>query len=684
MNRGRTRRVKLASARIGPCILASVATMLLAGRARAIDFQDVGGETLTLDVSNTSELSYHFDNRNDAPIDATTQTLTPSQYVDDKYGEWLNRLHVRLFYWRFSFGLRLDSAVYIAPLSREGAQQLIVDKLGHPDLDLENRFGRELHSRFGSVIYPAKLWLGYAQPGMEATLGDFYAQLGRGLVLSVRKIDELGVDTTVRGGKLVVDKQLGDYKLNATLLGGQLNPVRVDSPTGRILTEASSPLFFGFPRASDFEYYADPAATTTTFDPARPSYLPDTVVGAHVDVGLKVLELGVNAVVLGRQSNSADQLRCRDVEHRPAGECLADYPSFGTPEASRAHDLIRNISGSIRVPPIEGVLDAYVEVAGQQLLQGRAVAVNDAGEITAREDELSGYAIYANVNVGAGPLSATLEAKHYRSFFPLGANVDLATPGFGAPEFGVVAYSQPPTAESIYVEPIGAPDVCNTGGRGRLDWRAHPQVLLYGWLGFFRSYSEIDSANSRCDTADALRTDTWDMAVGTELNAPEGKSHTWAWIGARFTDRGEPAIANSELPFESAVFYREGYVRYDMNQELAGPVSLSAQGFHRRRYEPSAVATPWHEGENYLALNWSPHFAFIFGYEYQTRPGFPTHYFSGSIQYRSKSNETVWDQLFDTVRLFVGERRAALRCVGGSCRVYPSFEGAKLELVSRF
>jgi hypothetical protein len=232
--------VNVAPRRIGLRILASALSLLCGPRAWAIDFEDVGGETLTLDVSNTTELGYRFDNRNDTPVGEGTQTLTPTQHVDDNYGEWLNRLHVRLFYWRLSFGLRLDSAVYIDPFSREDAQQHVTDQLGRSDLELENRFGREIHSRFSSVLYPAKLWLAYAQPGLEATVGDFYAQLGRGMVLSVRKIDELGVDTTVRGAKLVVDQPIGDYKLGATLLGGQLNPVRVDSPTGRILTGTGS------------------------------------------------------------------------------------------------------------------------------------------------------------------------------------------------------------------------------------------------------------------------------------------------------------------------------------------------------------------------------------------------------------------------------------------------------------
>jgi hypothetical protein len=40
--------------------------------------------------------------------------------------------------------------------------------------------------------------------------------------------------------------------------------------------------------------------------------------------------------------------------------------------------------------------------------------------------------------------------------------------------------------------------------------------------------------------------------------------------------------------------------------------------------------------------------------------------------------------IFDTVNLFVGQRRGGIRCVSGVCRPFPPFEGVKLELSSRF
>lgn len=657
------------------------ASLGVATKAAAVDFEDVGGETLSVDISNTSSLAYRFDNRNDTNTGG--ETLTPSQHVDDDYGEWLNRLYIRSRYWKFSLGLRLDSAVYFNTFDRQRARDLIAEELGDPDLALENQFARELHSRYTSLIYPAKLWLAFKHKAYEATLGDFYMQLGRGLVFSVRKIDEVGVDTTVRGGKVQGSWSFADdFLVEVNAFGGQMNPIRIDFSTGRILHGAGSPLFFGFPSAGDFRFYnsSGPNDFELDTDRAKPSYLEDNVVGGSIDLGPKQVKFGANAAALFRQSNSEDKERCIALGG-DNDDCAADFPAFNATEATRSHDRIVNFSGMVRVPPIEGVLDAYVEVAAQNQTLGRVTGVDDSGAVASREEELWGYAVYANINLTLDPIAITLEGKHNRSFFPLGANIDPITPGFSAGEYNIVTYSRPPNVEQIYTEPIGAPDVCVTGGRARADLNLNDDLRIYGWVGRYTSFTEFDALNNNCDTSDRLRSDTWDTAAGGELDLQEGKTHYWAWVGARFTDMGE---AYTSLSGDTSVLYREGYVRYDFNQHLAGPFSISALGYHRQRLYPITLSEVWHEGENLLALNWSPNWSFIFGYEYQTRPGLPVHYFNGAIQYRSKSSEHWYDQLTDLVRVYLGQRRAALRCVGGVCRVFPAFEGAQIELVSTF
>ena len=121
-------------------------------------------------------------------------------------------------------GLRLDSALYWRrPVDNPSYGGLSPGAQAQVQLDNE--------SRYVDSIYPAKLWATYSLPDVEVTAGDAYVQFGRGLTLSMRKIDELGIDTTLRGAKIRVQKD----PFALTAVAGFGNPSRVDEATGRSL-----------------------------------------------------------------------------------------------------------------------------------------------------------------------------------------------------------------------------------------------------------------------------------------------------------------------------------------------------------------------------------------------------------------------------------------------------------------
>jgi hypothetical protein len=633
-------------------------------------------------------------------------------------------------------GLRLDTAVYYHQPDRSTVAAIVADQKNLIDQYYPSatdarkytdqytaNFYRELHSRYLRAIYPSKLFVGYGQPGIDITIGDFYAQLGRGLVFSVRKIDELAVDTTVRGIKVVADKEVGPVHLGATLFGGQMNPLRVDETSGRRLNGAGSPLFFGFPRGGDLETYGHDQATgkvVTNTDLARPSYLEDSVLGGRLEAGTKHVTFAGNTAVLLRRSYAADYARCRNARPDPkhpgqdlpdevdtatsvvTNQCATQFPDFSSTDPSKEHNRIVNFSGSMNVPSILDHGDLYLEVAGQQMRDGHAFFQQKPAQ------DLSGYAVYAAASITGGPIAVSLEGKHYRNFFPLSAHIDTTTPGFGAPEYALVTYSQPPTAEPIYTETIsgGSPSVCVSGGRGRVDYRFTREASVYAWVGRYASWSEIPGTlDAGCTIDPSHQTNTWDAAVGADLAFEGGRTHVKAWVGLRDTDFAVATLIPQAAPAPISPFYQEGYVRYDLIKHLGGRFSLQMQGFHRHRYEPLTYQHAWTEGENYTALQWSPHLSAIFGYEYmvkdrcqpeqsatlsqQARPAKNLcHFVNGGIQWRSGGDgegaTKVVNQLFDSVSVFVGQRRAALRCVSGVCRQFPPFEGARIEITSRF
>lgn len=687
------------------------ASALLARAAAAFEVPKVGGETLNVDLTNTSIVAYHFDNRNSLPT-------RPETLVDDRYGEWIDRFNLQLNWWRLQAGLRIDGATYFHTTTRIDARTMAnAYATGHDPTgegsfrpstfdeaqtgsNYANQLFRETQSRYLRTYYPSKLWVGYAQKQLDVTVGDFYVQLGRGLVFSVRKIDELAIDTTVRGGKISGRYEHGPLHLSAMAFGGQMNPLRIDDVSGRRLHGEASPMFFLFPNAGDLTTYNYDAQgnVLTNVDKPRPSYLADNVVGGRVEGGSSLVALAVNGSYLRRTSHTANNLRC--VSQRPddaqwASDCGALYPDFSSTNPSRMHDTNRTYGASLSFPDLGKHGDLYLEIARQELRDGHISSIADNGTPAAQQKDLSGYALYGALTGHAGPVSVTLEGKHYRSFFPLAANVDTNTKGFGAPEFDAVAYSVPPTVEPIYTEALGgSSNVCMTGGRTRVDYRFDPHTSAYVWLGRYVSSSEI-TTNNECQSkeelhaADDPRTFTWDTAVGADLGFERGRSHARVWVGARTTDRAEPAPTGSGAVTE--VFYREGYLRYDLVKHIAGPVTVQAQGVHRHRQEPASFEDPWWEGENYTAVQFAPHVSAVFGYEYTNREGCSPgvadtmcHYFNGGAQWRSLSSKSFLRQLFDTVAVFVGQRRGAVRCVSGVCRLFPPFEGARLEVVSRF
>lgn len=677
----------------------ALAALASSAQASALEFKDLAGLPLTVDVTNTAITSYRFDNRND-PYDGVRKPA-PKVKVDDNYFDYTNRLNIQLGYWRLRLNVRLDSQVYAGAAGSSNVEQRVIDEavsLGEP-LDSNellfraNEYLRELNTRYVPGIFPAKLSLVYQQPGLDVTAGDFYAQLGRGLVLSVRKLDELAIDTTIRGGKVQASKSFGNFRVGGTLLGGQVNPQRVDEQTGRVLLSTPSPLFFGFPEPQKLTQIDPATGELTTATVTRPNFQSDTLFGGRIEGGHTLVQLAANALVMLREDNSLAAKTCEANAADPAAReaCQFAHPVLvGTESPVLTHSQIRNFSASITLPQIGKYADFYVEVAGQQLADGEVTSADGDGNILERVEDRDGYAVYVNGNARVGPLTVSLEGKHNRRFYALSANVDTATQGYSGSELSLLSFSAPPTAEPIYVQPIGTPNACITGGRAQVQFRFNRETSIYGWTGHYASWSEAVE-NPTCEELDENRSNTWDSAIGADLGFEEGKSYAKIWVGARTTDLEIPSD-RLLAPAPTDSFYREGYIRYDLVKHLYGAFSLQSIGFHRHRYLSERFADPWWEGENYLALQWAPRLSAAFGFEYTSVPGCSRElkdgelcfFASGGLVWRGAQSDGVWGQIFNAVNLFVGQRRAAIRCVSGVCRLFPPFEGARVELISRF
>lgn len=629
--------------RCGAALFAVLVVFGAPRAARAADLPRVGGTPVTLDVTETAVANWHFDNRNGARD-------------DDAYGEWLNRLDTRLVWSRLTIGFRLDSAAYyLAPTPAY---------LASKDLDADGRatgrraywdaqlgsYRASLDQRYRQSIYPSKLWVSWATPETEVTVGDFYVQFGRGLVLSLRKLDELAVDTTLRGAKAEARGKSGDARFTATLVAGHANPVRVDEASGRRLVAPRDWYFAGMP-AGDGSNVAGAAVGDT--------FRPDGILGARVEGGTSDVMVGAQASLVARGSLD-DVVAYRD-----------DLAGVTFPGAllGRANKFVETGSVSVSAPKLPGEGSAYVEVAGQKLDRAR----EPFGGAPDATRDVTGHAVYASFSIGGDPVSLLVEARHARRFWPLLANVDLRR----AAEFAAVAYSAPPTTGPITQDTeLGFFATCTTGGRARVDARLGEHVSAYASVGRYATWGErfgLCGADGE-GLAAADRNDVLDPYAGLRVAYDASRSHLHAWGGARFDD--------AAVPFKGAdgrtttTYYREGYVRYDWLHTLSPTWAVQEQGFHRWRALNDTDAEPWLEGENYLALQWSAKVIASLGYEYSSR--------GGAWQNFVNVGGLVRLGPATSLRVFVGQQRGALRCVSGVCRQFPPFEGAKTELVVRF
>lgn len=603
--------------------------------APALEPGSVGDTPVLLDVSESGSVYYNFDNRDSRPSQVATR-------ANDHFGLVYNRLSLQATAGSVSAGVRLDNVwFYASPDATQLALEL-TDEAAPSDPPRYfrgklNEAGLELSNRFVNWAYPAKYYLTLSRPGLEATLGDASAQLGRGIVLSVRKQDELGSDTTIRGARVSVSTR-GALQLKLTALGGELNPLRLDEASGRYLgvhgagdalhTVAEA----GMPRAvaTDFAPLTESCRTSPTC-----SYEPDRIAAGQVELGGRDFKLGTQGSALFR------------------GPALNE-------DVVRGAERVVTLSQSVELPRLAEDLSVYAELAFQHLQQRADAARLDPG-----------YGLYASASYTPRDLALTLEGRHYRRLFPLSANVKLSR----AREFSSLAYNQVPTTELEDNDTeFEGMNTCVSGARLQGDVTLRRGVRALGAAAHYLTYAET-AGNEACAIVEQRLNRVYDASSGFALDSRDRSRHLQLVIGARI-DQAERELIRADGS-RSHLFYTEGYLRHELELPLAGDFSLNLTGHHRRRAQAEGgPGVPWLEGQEVLGIDWAEHSSLGLGAEYDTRPGVPDTYFNVELSHRPTPSSRV--------ALFAGQRRGAQRCVGGICRLYPPFEGARLDVSVRF
>ncbi len=137
----------------------------------------------SISVTDTLTTEYRVDNKNE-------------QQDDDNYGVVINRLNVNGSSGDIATHARIDGAAFYEPPT----------------------------DRYENDLRLERVKIGLDVGDLKITAGDFFRQLGRGIVLSIRKEDEIGLDRTIRGG----DVQYSSDIQQANLFAGRINPANLD------------------------------------------------------------------------------------------------------------------------------------------------------------------------------------------------------------------------------------------------------------------------------------------------------------------------------------------------------------------------------------------------------------------------------------------------------------------------
>src|SRR5450432_2265675 len=280
----------------------------------ALEPVNVFGKPVAFDVTESSTLLYNFDNRDTRPNQVATR-------ANDDWGLFYNRINVLANGGAWQAGLRLDDAWFFrSPNATQIGLDLVATRPASaggaaPPIYFRQKVdeaGVELSNRYINWLYAAKSFVTYQSPSLELGLGDGYVAFGRGLVLSLRKLDALASDTTLRGARVTARVKADGFALRATLLAGTLNPLRIDPASGRYLGVDSSvtPGFVsvleaGMPRAVSTDL-APNTSNCATF--ATCSYAPDQIFGGQVEVSRGPQKFGLQASVLERTTPLGDDV----------------------------------------------------------------------------------------------------------------------------------------------------------------------------------------------------------------------------------------------------------------------------------------------------------------------------------------------------------------------------------------
>lgn len=554
----------------------------------------------------------------------------------ENFGDIITTLGASVGYEQWLLAARIDTAFYVHKPVR------------HPTASA--RVTTELQDRYVNQVRPEYLALSYSGRDGNFTLGDFYMTLGRGMILSIRKVGDVGVDNKLMGAKAETRFRFKGGELKITEFGGWVNIKNYESGTGYYYPERPQ----------------DAGAVNERFYDAL-----DFVVGGRMQYRFgKFIKVGAHAArIMGSDDEFGDSA------------------------------VVNGFGANVALPRPVKWLSFYAEVA--------RLTRDDERRASEAEPTEKGWGLYTNANLYLGKTTVLIEGKYYDNMF------NVFPRGIRQPRRQVLnRIVEPPTAERPQTLLLANNTVY--GGRVRADYRLMPGIVPYIAGGLYRDNSfgrESDGTVIEGTPPTSIvavygggrLTKSW-----AEMSIEVGHRTQRNQFRADRKEAGGNVSEDDALQardLDNSIFRDDTHVTFDWRMPVWGPLSveLFLNYLHAKQElqtidcrgtpaEPEQVeacasrpdgktfvALPqkWHEGRVAVSVIGTQGWSLTGAWEFYT--GKPTqfkqHYFSIAGQYEFMKGGIV--------RALYGGERAGLKCSGGVCRFFPGFEGGRIELNMR-
>jgi hypothetical protein len=471
--------------------------------------------------------------------------------------------------------------------------------------------------------------------------GDTNASFGRGMGLSVRKIDLIGVDATIKGGRVDVKTK----PVRMTGVAGFANRQNSDFATRQLLEDPGYPAqsYTFSPRTEERGCNVAGALDPEIGNPLW-TVCSDLVAGGRVEGTLPgKVDLGAHYVYL-------------------------DFGEEATAGVVDEHAHL--VGGDVGRMRIGGLWDVFVGASG--------IIRNPNLRGTPLEPQsFQGHGLYASNVIVAGTTTVLVEAKHYRRYLLAFTQTSL------------LQYAENPTLEREDQQVPGNQNA--SGGRVRVDhtWRDLGLTLFANTL----EYVYADSlALDQFGPEGRLATHNFAGIIWRKPKTDFVLQMSGGYRHERYLDPPQDSALKRRFP------HGEVYVSIPLARArgLTHALAVRAEG-RWENYRTQGSGEDFFRGLLTLGYSMSPWFsvAFLQGIDTErpTPPGEPS-LTSERCQegVGSACRPHLWPGLQAQVnffnasflRVFVGRQYGGRICVNGSCRTLPDFEGVRTELVFSF